>query len=87
MSWLKEIRDKFFGVAVPGAAKVSDKPVIHTDVWGYSGGWFFIWHDEKHESGEIFGPYDSREDAVFMRGAFVEKRESQGYLVIQENSR
>lgn len=69
---------------VVGAAKVSSKPVIHTDVYLGSGGWFFTWHDEKHENGEMFGPFGDKGSATFMRGVFVAKRENQGYLVIQE---
>lgn len=73
---------------VDGTAIVSAKPVIHTDVYhgDPDSGWFFNWYDEKHEDGELYGPYENHEDAIFMRGVFTEKKERQGYLVIKENS-
>lgn len=92
MRTIRDLIDRILGRGVAGAAQVSSKPVIHTDVYRANSewakpGWYFNWHDEKHESGELFGPYENREDAIFLRGAFTDKRERQGYLVIQENSR
>lgn len=89
-SLFQRILKAFTGPRVAGAAKLSTKPVIHTDVYdiypdnGHGGGWFFSWHDEKHKDGELYGPYEDRASAVFMRSTFVYKKENQGYLVIQE---
>ena len=76
---IKQWLDRILGrVSVAGAAKVTSKPGVFTEVYAvkeFNGAvvpqWFFAWYKEDHSDGAILGPYVSKADAELMRSAFV----------------
>lgn len=66
---------------VSGAAKVSPKPGLFTEVYevrefneALVPQWFFSWYKEDHSDGAILGPYLTKGDAELMRAAFIDKK-------------
>lgn len=82
------LRNLFRSFWLPaGAAKVSRKRVLITDVYEVTTapatpGWYFNWYDEKHEQGELKGPFIQRVDAELVRRIFVETHPND--LIIKE---
>ncbi len=76
---LRKLLQRLFGIQ--GAAYTGATPVIFTDIFeNCIGGWVFSFHDAQHKDGGVWGPYETKQEAIDHRYAFVENRKGTEFV-------
>ncbi len=75
---LRKLLQKLFGIQ--GAAYTGATPVIFTDIYEGVDGWSFSFHDAQHKDGGIWGPYETKQEAIDNRKVFVANRKGTEFV-------